>query len=244
MTGWAPKRFWTEVSVVEDGEGFCVALDSRPIKTPAKSLLRVPTRQLADDVASEWRAQGDLVDPRTMPVTRTANSAIDKVTPQRAEVVQMLADYADADLLCYRADSPRGLTDRQAAAWDPLLDWADAALGIRLKPVAGVMHAAQDPAALSTAYQQVNALSDFQLAGFHDLVTLPGSLIIAFAIVHKTATPEDLWQVARLDELWQIQLWGKDDEAEEVNALKLKDFQHAARFFHSATEIGDAAVKC
>lgn len=238
MTGWAPRRFWTGVEVVEEGDGYTITLDSRPVKTPAKALLRVPTRKLADDVASEWLAQDELVDPRTMPMTRMVNSAIDKVGPQRAEVVQMLADYADADLLCYRAESPQGLIDRQAKAWDPLLDWAASTLDIRLIPVAGVMHTAQDGAALSKAFQRVNGLTDFQLAGFHDLVTLPGSLVIAFAAIHRLAEPEALWQVARLDELWQIEQWGQDEEAEEVNALKLKAFQLAAMFFHSATEIG------
>ncbi|MEL6519005.1 MAG: ATP12 family protein [Pseudomonadota bacterium] len=242
MTVWAPKRFWKEVSVVEEADGFSIALDSRTVRTPSKALLRLPTRALADDVASEWEAQGETVNPATMPVTRTANSAIDKVGPQRAEIVQLLADYGDTDLLCYRADSPQALVQRQADQWDPLLDWAAGTLGARLVPVTGVMHAAQDAAALSTLYQGVNALTDFQLAAFHDLVALPGSLILGFAAIHRFQTPEELWNTARLDELWQIEQWGEDDEAEKVNHLKAQAFQDAARFFHSASDLGESTA--
>lgn len=239
MTGWAAKRFWTDVSVVEVAEGFSITLDSRTVRTPSKTLLCLPTRQLADDVASEWRAQGDVVDPRTMPVTRTANSAIDKVAVQRAEIVQILADYGNADLLCYRADGPEALIARQSAEWDPLLDWAADVLGARLRPVEGVMHAAQDPTALEKLHQHVDKMTVFQLAAFHDLVTLPGSLILGFATVHGLRPPQDIWHIARLDELWQIAQWGEDEEAEEVNHLKQKAFSDAARFFHSALEIGE-----
>ena len=238
MTGWAPRRFWSEVAVVAEGAGCTVLLDSRTVRTPAKDPLVLPSRALAVDVASEWEAQGEVIDPRIMPVTRAANAAIDKVGPQRDDVVRMLAEYGDADLLCYRAEAPQGLIAQQAEAWDPLLDWAAEVLGARLRPVVGVMHAAQDMQALSKLYQHVDALTDFQLAAFHDLVSLPGSLIIGFAAVHRVQPPDALWEIARIDELWQIAQWGADEEAEKVNQLKRQAFRDADRFFHSASEMG------
>ena len=132
MSEWKAKRFWKAARTEEADGGFTVLLDTRTVKTPAKAALVVPTQTMADAIAAEWDAQDEVVDPTKMPFTRSANSAIDKVSVQHAEVAQMLADYGDADLLCYRAERPQGLIDRQAAAWDPLLDWAADALGARL----------------------------------------------------------------------------------------------------------------
>ena len=131
MTGWKRKRFWKQARVVADGDGFAVELDGRPVRTPAKAALRLPGRAMAQAIAAEWDAQEDEIAPATMPFTRTANAAIDKVTPQRAEVAAMLAAYGDSDLLCYRADRPAELVRRQAESWDPALDWAATALGAR-----------------------------------------------------------------------------------------------------------------
>ena len=128
MSEWAMKRFWTAVSVSPEGEGFAVKLDNRSVKTPAKRALVLPTQAVADCVASEWEAQVETVDPASMPWTRSANAAIDKVATQRAEVIAHLADYAGSDLLCYRAEGPDSLVARQARAWGGLLDWAQADL--------------------------------------------------------------------------------------------------------------------
>jgi chaperone required for assembly of F1-ATPase len=182
-------------------------------------------------VAAEWQAQTGTVNPATMPFTRTANSAIDTVVPQHQAVVDMLAAYGGTDLLCYRATGPAELVARQAAAWDPLLDWSATALGAPLRTTAGVMHVDQPPASLVTLTAAVDALSDFQLAAFHDLVAISGSLVLALAVTRDRLTVEEAWALSRIDEAWQIEQWGDDEEAAELAARKRADFLQADRFF-------------
>lgn len=231
MSDWAAKRFWTEATPVSVEGGFRVQLDGRPVKTPAKAALIVPTLGLAEQIAAEWDAQEKKIDPATMPFTRSANAAIDKVTIQHAEVADMVADYGDSDLLCYRADSPRELCDRQAAAWDPLLDWADQTLNARLEPRTGVIHVAQDPRAIANLRRIVHGFNAFELTAIHDLVGMSGSLIIGLAAAHGHESPEALWEKSRVDERWQAEQWGDDDEALEVEAKKKNEFQHAVNLF-------------
>ncbi|MCR9127697.1 MAG: ATPase [Rhodobacteraceae bacterium] len=231
MSEWKQKRFWQAATVVESGDGFAVELDGRRIRTPAKAALVLPTGAMAQAVAAEWDAQAELVDPMTMPATRSANAAIDKVAAQHAEVAGMLAAYGDADLLCYRADAPAELVDRQAAVWDPALDWGAEILGARLVPRNGVIHAPQDPDALNRLALRVHAMTAFELAAFHDLVSLSGSLILGFAATHDWRDPETLWDISRLDELWQEEQWGRDDEAHALSQTKAAAFVHAKRFY-------------
>lgn len=230
MSEWKLKRFWERAEVVEEDAGFAVHLDGRPVKTPAKSLLVVPTQALADRIAGEWNAVDGQINPTTMPFTRSSNAAVDKVRQQHAEVADMLAAYGDADLTCYRANGPDTLIARQAEAWDSLLDWAETALGARLIPVEGVIHKPQDPRALGHLARQVHDLDDFALTAFHDLVSLSGSLVIGFAALHKLHAPEMLWRMSRVDELWQEEQWGEDEEAQETAARKESDFLHASLF--------------
>lgn len=231
MSGWAAKRFWKEAGVEQDGAGFTVKLDGRAVKTPAKAPLILPTRAMAEAVAEEWDAQAEKIDPNTMPVTRSANAAIDKVATQHAEVAALLAEYGGTDLLCYRAEAPQELIARQAAAWDPLLDWAEHALGARLQPASGVMFVPQDAGALARLAAQVSALDPFRLAAFHDLVGMSGSLILGFATAHDHLTAEEAWALSRLDETWQEEQWGADDEATAMAEIKKQAFIHAKRFF-------------
>jgi len=230
MTEWKQKRFWKTAAAAQTEDGWRIALDGRGVKTPAKTPLVVPSRTLAEKIAAEWDAQEEVVAPLTMPFTRSANAALDKVTPQHAEVAAMLADYGDSDLLCYRADGPDSLVHRQQATWDALLDWGAEALGARLAPRTGVMHSPQDAGALATLKARTEALDAFELTAFHDLVSLSGSLIIGFAALHGAQPCEALWQASRLDELWQIEQWGEDEEAEAVAARKKADFDHALAF--------------
>ena len=144
MSDWALKRFWTEAKGVAVEDGFAVQLDGRSVKTPAKSTLVVPTQIMADAIAAEWDAQTEKVNPNTMPFTRSANAAIDKVATQHAEVADLLSEYGDSDLLCYRADTPVELVARQSVEWDPMLEWAHDELGVRLLPRVGIMHVPQD----------------------------------------------------------------------------------------------------
>ncbi|CUH78813.1 ATP12 family chaperone protein [Tropicibacter naphthalenivorans] len=238
MSEWAPKRFWKTTEVAPVDAGFTVLLDGRGIKTPAKTPIHVPTEGLARALATEWDAQEDKVNPATMPYTRTTNSALDKVATQHAEVADMLAAYGDSDLLCYRADHPEELVQRQALLWDPMLDWLDQTFAVRLTPVAGVIHAPQDPAGQATLTREVHALSPFQLAAFHDLVAMSGSLVLALAAARGAADLEELWELSRLDELWQEEQWGKDEEAQAKAEYKRGEFLHAGRYFALATAQG------
>lgn len=228
MSGWNTKRkFWKEASAAAQDGGFAVLLDGRGLKTPAKTAVVAPTEAIAKAIAAEWAAQGDEIDPLTMPVTRWANAALDKVALQHAEVADMLAGYGGTDLLCYRAENPQELVARQAELWDPVLDWAAERLEARLIPVQGVMFQSQDAAALEALRKQVHAFSNFELAAFHDLVALSGSLILGFAAVQEFRPIEELWDLSRVDELWQEEQWGQDEEATELAETKKQAFIQA-----------------
>lgn len=231
MADWVAKRFWTEVTVVEQADEFAVQLDGRPVKTPAKTLLTLPTRTMAEALSDEWHAVVEKVDPNVMPFTRSANAALDKVATQFDEVATMLAAYGESDLLCYRADHPEGLVQRQNAAWDPLLDWADATYGARLVTTAGIMPVSQDPKAVKLLIAPLFSASAFELAALHDLIAMSGSLVLALAVTQRRLVPDDAWNLSRIDENWQAEQWGADDDAEQVAEIKRSAFLHAASFF-------------
>ncbi|MEP2030486.1 MAG: ATP12 family protein [Paracoccaceae bacterium] len=231
MSEWAQKRFWSSADAIDTRNGFTVHLDGRAIKTPAKAALVVPTRALAMAIAAEWNDQGDKIDPRTMPATRTANAAIDKVKPQFSEVAEMVAAYGDTDLLCYRATEPQELVARQKAAWDPFLRWAQTDLGVTLSPIPGLLHRPQSPEALAELGRLTFALSDFELAAFHDLVGISGSLILGFAATVNRWTGTALFEISQLDEIWQQEQWGSDEDAVAATKVKLTAFLDAKRFY-------------
>ncbi len=230
MSGWVAKRFWTEVAVVPEGERFGVTLDGRSVRTPLKAPLAVPTRDFAEEIAREWAEQEGEIRPAAMPATRLANAAIDKVAAQREEVVEMLASYGGTDLLCYRAERPEKLVERQRAGWDPLLAWAAEALGADLAIGSGVMPVAQGEGDLRRLREAVAGMDAFALAAFHDLVVLSGSLVLALAVTEGRLSAEDAWRLSRLDEDFQIEEWGEDEEAAEAAALRRQAFLDAARF--------------
>jgi len=227
MSDWKAKRFWKDAAVVEVDGGFTVELDGRRVKTPAKRALTLPTRAMADAVAAEWQAQDKQIDPRTMPVTKTANAAIDKVAVQKDEVVEMLAAYGDSDLLCYRAESPEELVARQSTLWDPMLAWAEGCLNVKLEPRKSIIHAPQAPEALVELHRRTAELDPFELAAFHDQVSLTGSLVLGFAALKQAFDPEEIWALSRLDENWQAEQWGRDDIAEAEAEIKRRAFLHA-----------------
>ena len=231
MSEWAAKRFWTDVTVAQAADGFAIRLDDRPVRTPAKQALLVPTEEMAEKIAGEWQAQIDVIDPGSMPWTRSANAAIDKVALQRAEVVAHLGSYADTDLLLYRADGPKALVDRQSALWDPVLDWIDRQYGVKLDQTIGIMPVLQSKEALAALTDLMTPMSDFQITAFHDLVSLSGSYALALAVVERQYSPENAWNLSRVDEDWQIEQWGEDEEANEVARIKKLSFFHAAEFF-------------
>ncbi|NHB75545.1 ATP12 family chaperone protein [Rhodobacter calidifons] len=231
MNDWTPRRFWSTAQAVPAEGGFTVHLDSRPLRTPRKAPLVLPTAALADAVAAEWQAQGERIDPVTMPFTRMANSAIDTVTAEHATIARIVSDYGGSDLLCYRAEGPAPLVARQAEAWDPLLDWAAQHLHAPLRTTAGVVHVAQSPDSLRILHGLVSDLSPFRLAAFHDLVSLSGSLILALALTRGRIAADTAWRLSRIDEDWQISLWGEDEEAAEVAQRKRAAFLDADRFY-------------
>jgi chaperone required for assembly of F1-ATPase len=232
MSAWKSKRFWKEAAASQTDGGFMVTLDGRAVKTPAKRPLVMPSISLARAVAAEWDAQEDEVRPTTMPVTRAVNAAIDKVSQQKEEVTDLLIAYGDSDLLCYRADGPQGLVNRQQELWDPLLDWAEATYGARLIPIEGIMPKPQNPAALDRLSAPVRAMDAFTLTAFHDLVGLSGSLVIGLAAIYGSADIQKLWSLSRLDEIWQEEQWGVDEEAQEMAAAKQEQFFAAKTFYN------------
>jgi len=231
MTGWRAKRFWTEATVMRDASGWHVLLDDRPVRTPAKAPMHLPTEAMAQAIAGEWAAQGEELDPLSMPVTRSANSAIDRVATQHREVAEMLAAYAETDLLCHRADGPERLRQRQDAGWDPLLDWAEERFGARLVPVTGILPTKQPRTALDRLSEAVHGCDPFRLTALHDLVGLSGSLVLGLAVAHGRLAPSDGWSLSRIDEDWQIEQWGEDEQATEVAVRKYGEFAHAMRFW-------------
>lgn len=231
MSEWVQKRFWKAAQVVETESGHSVLLDGRGIKTPAKASLVVPTKALALAIADEWDAQEDVVKPQEMPCTRTANAAIDKVTPQFAEVADMLAAYGDADLLCYRATGPAELIDRQDKSWTPLLDWIGSEFGVALETFGGVIHTPQNANTLAELTRKTYEFSAFELAAFHDLVSLSGSLVIGFAATSDARPIQQLWEISCLDEIWQKEQWGTDEDAEAGAGVKAAAFVQAKRFY-------------
>ena len=223
------KRFWDSAHVVPDEAGHGVHLDARPVRTPGRAPLVLPTRALAEAVAAEWQAQEGEVAPLSMPLTRAANAAIDRVIPERAAVAALVAGYGESDLICYRAPAPDGLVRRQEQGWDPLLDWAARTLGARLIPTEGVMFVAQPEEALTRLTAAVEAHGAWELTALHDLVTLSGSLVIGLAISHGALAEEEGWRLSRLDEAWNIEQWGEDAEAAALAARRRAEFAEAMR---------------
>lgn len=234
MSEWSMKRFWSQTGYSAHGGGYQITLDDRPVRTPAKSLLVVPSEAIATHIAAEWDAQEDAVDPTTMPWTRSSNAAIDKVAVQRGEVAAHLAEYAGTDLLCYRADGPESLIERQQVSWDPVLRWASETHGIQLSVTAGIMPVVQSEEVTAQTHDAMSRMSDFQLTGFYDLVTLSGSFLLALAVTENYLPAEAVWGLSRLDDEWQIEQWGEDEEAREMTEIKRSAFLHAAVFFQAA----------
>lgn len=224
------KRFWKEVAVERGGEGWGIALDGRPVRTPARAPLSLPTKALAEAVAGEWREAGEAVDPRAMPLTGLANAAIDRVAPDRAAFAGGLARYAEADLACYRSEWPPDLVERQRQAWDGLLGWARRRFDVDFATTSGLMHVPQPQATIERLAHEVAALDAFRLAGLSPLVTVGGSLIAGLAVLEGALTPAHAWDSVSIDERWQIEQWGADAEAVAALDNRKRDFMAAARF--------------
>lgn len=220
------KRFWKTVTIIDGA----IELDGRPVRTPARAALTLPTPRLAEAVAEEWRSVGEELDPRAMPLTGLANAAIDQIAPNPAPFAADLARYGESDLLCYRAELPEPLVERQAVQWDPLLDWARTRYDVHFETTAGVMHCPQPPATIARLQEVVAALDPFRLAALSPLVTISGSLVAALALLEGAADRETVWRAAQLDEDWQAEQWGEDDLAIRARDVRRADFDAAVRF--------------
>lgn len=223
------KRFYKTAEPLETAEGWTVALDGKPIRTPAKSRFVAPNGAVAAAAAAEWAAQEGEVRPATMPVTRAVNTAIDRTAGDREAVADIVAAYGGSDLICYRAEEPAGLRARQAEAWDPLLAWAEARFAARLIPTSGVMPIRQPAEGLARLRAAAGAYSPLGLTALHDLVALSGSLVIGLAVAEAHLSPDMGWRLSRVDEAWQEEFWGVDEEAAAAAAVKAADFAAAAR---------------
>jgi len=228
MAEWEQKVFWSDVDVGQSDGGFKVLLDGRDLKTPAKSTLQVPTRALAEGIAAEWGFLKDKVDPEALPLTKLANAAIDKIAAQSEPIIEMLAEYATTDLLCYRATSPKGLADRQEQIWQPLLDWFSDTHDVELEVGSGVMPIRQATQVLTDCAALLKTYSHFELAAVYDLITLSGSFVIGVATAAEKIEVTDAWAASRIDEDWQIEEWGEDEDAMLLAATRQNAFERAA----------------
>ena len=231
MSEWAPRRFWKEAAAVAQPDGtHAVQLDGRPVRSPARRLLALPSRALAEAVAAEWQAQGERIAPETMPLTRMANSALDKTAPNREAVAAMLLGYGETDLLCYRAEGPEALRAREAALWDPFLERAAEEFGARLELRSGILHRPQPPEAMAALAARIEPLDAFALTALHELVSLSGSLVLGLAALCNWRSVDDIWEAAQLEESWQIAQWGDDEEAARLRSGRRESFLAAHRF--------------
>ncbi len=225
------KRFWTSVAVEPDEAGWRVLLDGRSPKTPAGAPLVLPSEAAARLVADEWAAQGEFLDPATMPATRLAATAIDRIPQARAETAEEIARYAGSDGLCYFADGPQALIARQEAAWSPWLDWAELEHGVRLTRAQGIAHVAQPPESTARVRDLALGLDDFALTGLATAVGLFGSAVLALAVQQGALSGVEAHDLARIDEAFQEDQWGVDAEAAERTAGRLAEAELLDRWF-------------
>jgi chaperone required for assembly of F1-ATPase len=228
------KRFYERAHVAAGEGGFAVLLDGKPVKTPARRMLAAPAQPLAEILAREWNAQEQVIDPARMPLTRLANAVIDAVADRVAAVADEVAKYLGSDLLCYRADAPPGLVARQAQHWDPVLSWAHEALGARFVLVEGVVYAAQPAEALAAARAAIppdpnNVKDIWRLGAVASIATMTGSALLALALAHGGLDSDAAWAAAHVDEDWQLEHWGSDDEAKARRAFRQAEFEAAAK---------------
>lgn len=224
------KRFWTEVTAAPDASGWSLELDGKPLRTPARKPLVLPTEALAQAIAGEWNDAAETINPRDMPLTGLANAAIDRVVPDPEAFAVGLAKYGESDLACYRAETPRALVERQENSWDELLGWARRRLDVDFCTTSGIVHVPQPETTVRRLVHAVGSLDPFRLAGLSPLVTIGGSLVAALAVAEKQLSPEQAWDAVTIDEQWQAEQWGADAEAEATLESRRNAFLAAAKF--------------
>jgi chaperone required for assembly of F1-ATPase len=227
------KRFYRDVAVAPGEQGHQVLLDGRPLRTPARHSFVVPTAPLAEAIAEEWREQGERIRPHAMPLTRLASTAIDRIPAQRQAAIEEVVAYADTDLVCYRAAEPFELVQRQQHAWQPMLEWLRETYGVRLAVTTSIRPVAQPPAARARLRRAIEDLGDWPLVGLHMATTALGSLVLGLGLLHGRLDAEAALAASLLDELFEIERWGRDVEAERRHQALRRDVSGAARFLAS-----------
>lgn len=229
-----PKRFYKQAAIVRDGDRFAVHLDGKPVRTPGKNLLALPTEAAAQLVAQEFEAQTEVIDPVTMPVLRLANTAIDGVATDPQAVLEDILRFASTDMLCYRADAPQGLVEQQNKHWDPVLDWVQAGVSARFNLAEGIMHVEQPRESIAVLGAWLARRNDpFRLAALHVMTSLTGSALLALAVEARELEADAAWLAAHVDEDWQIARWGQDAEAMTRRAQRHRDFFCAVKLLDS-----------
>src|SRR4051812_9170244 len=221
------RRFYDKATVEAGPEGSAVLLDGKPVRTPARRLLTLPSPALAEALAAEWEAQKEMVDPAAMPLTRIANSIIDGVAQTPLPVAEEIAQYLGSDLLFYRAEGPQGLVERQARQWDPILLWARDVLGARFLLAAGVMFVEQPEEAIAAAKAVIPA-DAWRLGAVASITTLTGSALLALAMLRGRLSVKEAWAAAHVDEDWNMEFWGRDQRALERRAYRFTEMLAAA----------------
>jgi chaperone required for assembly of F1-ATPase len=222
------KRFYTSAGVAEADGGFAVTLDGKPIRTPSGRQITAPTREIADAIAAEWNAQGEMINPLSMPLTRFANSVVEAVADRLDAVADDVAKYLGTDLLFYRAGHPEALVATEAAHWDPIVFWAADALGAHFILAEGIVHVTQPEQAVAAARRAFPS-DPWSVSALHVVTTLTGSALLALALAHGVRDPEQIWAAAHVDEDWNIEKWGMDEEVAARRAARLVDFRAAVR---------------
>jgi chaperone required for assembly of F1-ATPase len=228
------KKFYASVSAAQAEDGFRVLLDGNPVRTPARNTLALPTRALADAIAAEWAGQGDEIDPVSMPLLKLANTVIDGVAANRAEVIDAVLRFGENDLLCYRAHQPPELVKLQAEGWGPVLGWARRRFGVEFFLVHGFTHEDQPSATLAAFRATLAAQDAFALAALHVVASIAGSVVLALALLEGERSPAQVFSLSRIDEDYQASKWSRDHEA-EVRAANLSRELDKAAFFLAAS---------
>jgi chaperone required for assembly of F1-ATPase len=226
------KRFYKQAGISETPDGFGITLDGKPVRTPSGRPLLAPTRDIAEGIAAEWNAQGEVLDPLTMPLTRFANSVGEGVIDRVEAVSEDVAKYLGSDLLFYRAAHPEALVAREAALWDPVLFWAADTLGAHFILAEGIVHVRQPESAIATARAALPR-DPWSIAALHVVTTLTGSALLALALKHEVLDPDQVWAAAHVDEDWNCEKWGIDAEVAARRAARLVDFTAAASVLKS-----------
>lgn len=224
------RRFWKTARAAKSDGAWGVELDGKPLRTPARAPLTVPSEAIARAIAEEWNAAAETFDPRSMPLTGLANAARDRVAPDPATFAKGLAEYGESDLTCYRVEAPRALVSLQQEAWDPLLAWGRRRFDVDFRTTCGIVHLAQPSATTERLAQAVGSLDPFRLAGLSPLVTIGGSLLAALAVLEGAVTADQAWDAVTVDDRWHSEQWGSDAQAEQRLENRRRDFLAAAAF--------------